>query len=82
MSHKKARISVRTLFFDNDKGQRRNCHGLSDSEVSERLVVNLNIADQDKGDKECKLNLLLLFCLFEGWLETKWAQDDQIKKKG
>ena len=54
MSNKKARISVRTLFFDEDSGVKENAHNLTASELAERKVFNLNIAEQDQTDKECK----------------------------
>ena len=54
MSNKKARISVRTLFFNDDKGVKENAHDLTKSELAERKVINLNISEQDKSDKDCK----------------------------
>lgn len=81
MSNKKARISVRTLFFDEDSGVKENAHNLTASELAERKVFNLNIAEQDQTDKEYQKEYDPALCKSEksgrGPLAKDWVEKSE-----
>jgi hypothetical protein len=51
-SNKKVRISVATNFFEGDPGINENAHDLNKEDLAARKVIDLDIADQLKDDKD------------------------------